>query len=238
MNQDNNVDANAIFNGNLSSDDNTVNQINNDAVISVDNQNEGVPIGEENKIETNGDVKPKADLNYVNDNDNVIMEEKTNDSTDVNQNESISAIENAKTEIIEDVKSEANLGTVSESSVKEEVPLVEDNKKKKKDLKIDNSFKGMYNYLITRNTKDLLLLLARLLIIAGIIFVLKIPVDTLNEMIYSFLDLFDIIVPDNIKHIIDFIFKFGYGLFSVILFYIVVTTRFDSLLKLNDIEEE
>lgn len=177
-----------------------------------------------NNVVSNPEVETNSENVIVDNNENEVNNdsinvENANESENITINDENNSVENKET-------------STEEVLTTEEISI--DSKKKKK-VKIEftrtKGIKGMYNYMITRDTKDLIFLLIRLLIIVGIIYVLHYPIELFKEMLVSFITIFNISVPDSVLKMIYLIFDFGYGIFGLLLFYMIVSTRYDNLLK-------
>ena len=93
----------------------------------------------------------------------------------------------------------------------------------------DKSFKGMFKYITTRDTKDLFMVLVRLLIIAGIIVVFHLPISFIKELGVNILTLLNIKISDMILNVWYFICEGLYFIVAIIAFIKIVKTRYANL---------
>ena len=92
-------------------------------------------------------------------------------------------------------------------------------------------FKDAKDYLTTRNTKELGMLLVRVIIIVAILVLFRFPFDLITDLGLSLLNVFNIVITYEILKIWNFICDASYSIIALVVFYKLITTRYDNLLK-------
>ena len=95
--------------------------------------------------------------------------------------------------------------------------------------KYENSLKGMFRYLTTQDTKDLFMLLLRLVIIALIIVVFHLPVSLIKELGVNILTILNITLSDFILNTWYIVCEGLYFIIAMYLFFKIIKTRYYNL---------
>ena len=105
------------------------------------------------------------------------------------------------------------------------------NKKEETSEELEYSLSGLFKYITTRNTKELGMLLVRVIIIVAILVLFRFPFDLITDLGFSLLNVFNIVITYEILKIWNFICDASYSIIALVVFYKLITTRYDNLLK-------
>ena len=133
----------------------------------------------------------------------------------------------------DNISKENNVNS-SANMVMEEIKEVSSNVKEE----FEKSFKGFFKYVTTRDTVDLFKLIIRLLLIVVIIAIFYFPFSLIKDMGISLLTLIGIKISDAVLNVWYFICDFGYGIFGLVAFYKIVSTRYENLIEKKIIDDE
>ena len=112
---------------------------------------------------------------------------------------------------------------VAEQPVQESTP--------KEEVQYENSLKGMFKYLTTQDTKNLLLVLVRIIIIALIILAFYLPVSLISGMGPDLAKLLNIHpVPDVVDKLWYFSLNAIYAVVAIYTFYKTISARYQRLI--------
>lgn len=92
-----------------------------------------------------------------------------------------------------------------------------------------DGIKEVIKYITTRNSKDLLALILRLLLIVIIIFICKFPFDLLKDVGINLLILIGISINDSLLNIWTAIINIIYGILGIYAFIKLVKIRFKNI---------
>lgn len=108
---------------------------------------------------------------------------------------------------------------------------IDENKDVKKEVSNNKNdgFKEMFKYVTTKDSKSLLLLFVRLIIIVAIISIFKFPFDLLKEAGTSLLILFGITITETILNIWDSVINIIYYILAIYAFYKIIKVRFNNI---------
>lgn len=95
--------------------------------------------------------------------------------------------------------------------------------------KENDGIKEVIKYITTRDTKDLLMLVLRMLIIVAILFICKFPFDLLKDIGTNVFILFGISITDTLLNIWNSIINIIYGILAIYSFYKIVKIRFKNI---------
>lgn len=119
-----------------------------------------------------------------------------------------------------------------------DVKIIDDNNElpvtkevKEKNQEYEKSLKGLYDYIASKDTKDLIMVFVRILIIIMIIFIFKYPFDIIKEMGISIFDMCGLEITDLFLKIWNSSINILYYVLALITFISVVSKRYDNLLK-------
>ena len=140
------------------------------------------------------------------------------DNQIIGPGQEVNTINTNDVKIIDDDQS-----NIENTVVKEEV--------KEANTEYEKSLKGFYDYITSQDTKELIMVFIRMLIIVTIIFLFKYPFDLIKEMGLSIFDMCGVDVTDLIYKIWDCGIELIYYVLALITFVSVITKRYDNLIK-------
>lgn len=115
--------------------------------------------------------------------------------------------------------------------------LTTSSEKEESSTEAEYSLNGLFKYITTRNTKELGMLLIRVVIIVGILLLFRFPFDLITDLGLSLLNLFNIVVNYELLKIWNVVCDICYTIIALVMFYKLITTRYDNLIK-NKIKKD